>query len=442
MRKPISVFDVLRQDSPRKSFVSNRFSALARDPSPAPEQFRNRTNSVKRKEPEGPSFAAVASGGISAPEPINDGLATELSTEIATVNSVCDKVAKDIEKTEADPAVIAVFNGILEAVRGISSVQTKIVANMQPKSEPVPVYTGTIPKRPRGTTATQAIGTGTGAGTVAGTSTGIKPAGRNDAATPIPVIEYQSEIETVDPKIQKFRDAIHDAERSTLVFNLDMGRVPVLNKETMSKRATLALSAMAAKVCRDAGTGNGTRPSQEAMETIDDVLSVVENMELYGKETRTYKHPSDELSGSFCTVPVRYEFHDPATKFRAEKVLRKMCGAQCTTPYPLMVRECVKQIVTVVKNRYPDNFVRVNVDTRNMVFKVARKPPKDAPNPKWQYRDEHVPIPDLALDLTLRKVPANFKLDIPATPQKSRSRSASNDMEVAAGSPGPQQNEF
>jgi hypothetical protein len=77
-----------------------------------------------------------------------------------------------------------------------------------------------------------------------------------------------------------------------------------------------------------------------------------------------------------------------------------------------------------------------------MVFKVARKPPKDAPNPKWQYRDEHVPIPDLALDLTLRKVPANFKLDIPATPQKSRSRTASNDMEVAAGSPGPQQKEF
>jgi hypothetical protein len=193
-----------------------------------------------------------------------------------------------------------------------------------------------------------------------------------------------------------------------------------MNKETMSKRATLALSAMAATLDKKSGS-----PTAESVEAIDDVLSMVENMELYGNETKTYKHPSDKLSGAFCTVPVKYEFNSPAIKFKAEKTLRKVCGAQCTTPYPLGVRECIKQIVAVVKNRYPDNFVRVTVDTKNMVFKVARKPPKDAANPKWQYRDENVPIPEMALDLTLRRVPQGFKLDIPVTPNKNRAGSNS-----------------
>jgi hypothetical protein len=209
-----------------------------------------------------------------------------------------------------------------------------------------------------------------------------------------------------------------------------MGRIQVMNKDTMSKRATLALSAMAAKTECKPGKSPSSVPSVESVEALDDVLSMVENMELYGNETKTYKHPSDKLSGAFCTVPVRYEFSTPAIKFKAEKTLRKVCGAQCTTPYPVGVRECIKQIVTVVKNRYPDNFVRVTVDTKNMVFKVARKPPKDAPVSKWQYRDEHVLIPAMALDLTLKKVPLNFKLDIPATPQKKRASTGSVDMET------------
>jgi hypothetical protein len=104
----------------------------------------------------------------------------------------------------------------------------------------------------------------------------------------------------------------------------------------------MALSAMAAKLDKN----TGTTPTTESVEAIDDVLSMVENMEVYGNETKTYKHPSD---GAFCTVPVKYEFETPAIKFKAEKVLRKVCGAQCTTPYPVGVRECIKQIVTVVK---------------------------------------------------------------------------------------------
>jgi hypothetical protein len=52
--------------------------------------------------------------------------------------------------------------------------------------------------------------------------------------------------EDEDPEKKNFRDAVKAAESSTLVFNLNMGRVPIMNKETMKTKATLALTSMAA----------------------------------------------------------------------------------------------------------------------------------------------------------------------------------------------------
>jgi hypothetical protein len=279
---------------------------------------------------------------------------------------------------QLEPVATTVFNGILEAIKGVSSVQNKIVQNM---AQPVPavknnnsntVSLGAIPKRPRADQPAQDS-----------SASLALPAQVPVSNSPLPVIvtpEPQPQSRPIteeERKNNRFRDCIRNAERSTVIFNLDMGRVPVMNKETMSKRATLALSTMAAKIEKQPGT----RPTADAVDVIDDVLSLTTNMELKGNEIRTYNNPQDPLRGSFCTVPVKYEFKDSGIRAKAEKVLRKVCGVNCATPYPVIIRECIKQIVSIVKNRYKDNFVRVTVDTRNMVFKVARKPPDDAPDP-------------------------------------------------------------
>jgi hypothetical protein len=72
------------------------------------------------------------------------------------------------------------------------------------------------------------------------------------------------------------------------------------------------------------------------------------------------------------------------------------------------------------------------IDTKNMCFKVARLPPKESPDPGWHYRKGDIPIPDLALDTTLRRVPQNFRLFIPDSPQKELAPDTVSDMEVAA----------
>jgi hypothetical protein len=85
-----------------------------------------------------------------------------------------------------------------------------------------------------------------------------------------------------------------------------MGRVPTINVDNMSRKATLALTNMAAKV----ENKNSSVPSEETIGIIDDVLGASSGIKFYGTTTKTYKNSRDELSGSFCTVPVRYEFKE------------------------------------------------------------------------------------------------------------------------------------
>jgi hypothetical protein len=353
---------------------------------------------------------------------------------------------------------VPIFGVIAETLKGVSKVQKMIVAkiggNQEPPREGGFVSLGAIPKKARPmhsdhlvTTTPQesrAAGAGAGTGARLGSSQSVNNTVRCDTAAKggkgnsnvgkqnagpgpvtnkgkqnlsVPVIDlasrdreffYDDEDEcTVEEK--RFKEAIREAEKSTLIFNLDMGRVPVMNKETMSKRASLALANMAANKEKK----NGPVPSADTVESLDDVLSLVNNMEFYGEQTKTYRHPTDKKSGLFCTVPVRYDFKDKDTRFRAEAILRSSCGVQCATPYPVMVKECIRQIVNRVKGSFPDHFVKVTVDTRDMTFKVARKPPKNDPDPGWKYRIGDIPIPNICLDLNMRRVPRDFILPIP-----------------------------
>jgi hypothetical protein len=130
-----------------------------------------------------------------------------------------------------------------------------------------------------------------------------------------PQIHVQKPAETEEEKKhRKFNEAIKDAERSTLCFNLDMGNTPIMNKNSISEKACLALARMAAAV----EGKKGPVPSQDKIEALDDITSLVTNMEFYGSNTKTYTGKGKDGKGkdavSFCTVPVKYQFKDRETK--------------------------------------------------------------------------------------------------------------------------------
>ena len=212
---------------------------------------------------------------------------------------------------------------------------------------------------------------------------------------------------SVPLEVKKFREAVKEAEKSTLVFNLDMGKVPILNQDTMSRRATLALSTMAATV---EGKQSST-PSQEAMAAIEDVLSVTKTVNFFGATTKTYKNTKDTNSGAFCTVPVKYGYKDKDTRIRAETILRNRCKVNCSTPYPPILRECIRKTIDAGKLARPNDFVRVHVDANNFALKLAWRP-RDAST--WIPHDKPIPLPQEALDISAKKIPDGLTiLDLP-----------------------------
>jgi hypothetical protein len=192
-----------------------------------------------------------------------------------------------------------------------------------------------------------------------------------------------------------------------------MGRVPIMNRDTISKKATEALTTMAAKNEKDNKT---SIPSEDTVAAIDDTLSMVTGMEFFGKKTKTYTNPRDkDNSGAFCTIPVKYTFPDKDTRIEAETVLREKCGIQCSTPYPIIVRKCIKQVIDKVKQDYPGDQVKVTVDAHHFGLRVSRRQKKAGESSKdnrWEQFNFNIPLPELALKVNLRKVPENFQLDL------------------------------
>jgi hypothetical protein len=455
MPVPLTASAALKMISPRKNFGAaaapnyNRYTALQREASPAPDDTgRPRSDSVKRKHPEGPSFADIAAKNVPIINTYDvddtDAVIDDLTLDVVKVRSLLDKAAADANELVTDPGTVTVLGTMCEAMRQMCSLQDKLATNqlrirnrcntgnsgqnmLRGNSGPNMTDLGAIHKKVRqdvsqansqrtanvakGSTTGAArnifnasgnnsgIGTGGAGGPRSGSGSGKEPQGL--AGTSSKMADSEP-----DPVKRKFREAIKDSEKSTLVFNLNLGRIPIMNTETMNKRATLALASLAAK--KENLTGSA--PCNDTVEAIDDALSVASNVQFYGKGTKTYRNPKDPLSGLYCTAPVKYDFEDKEIRFAAEKVLRTKCGVNCAVPYPTMVRECVKQIVAEVKKTHPTNFVQVKVDTNKYVFRIARKPPKDDPDPDWKYDYKDVPIPPVAMDLTIRQVPKGFKL--------------------------------
>jgi hypothetical protein len=159
----------------------------------------------------------------------------------------------------------------------------------------------------------------------------------------------------------------------------------------------------------------------------------------------------DPNSGLYCTIPVKYEFESKDDRIRAETVLRDICDVHCATPYPPMIRECIKQIISKVKQEQPNNLVKVTVDINSLAFKVAhRASSKGEGKGNWIHYKQLIPIPESAMDVNIRKIPEGFTLAWPEnsppkspskspgkSPSKSPRKKSSNEMEVTDAPPAP-----
>jgi hypothetical protein len=213
-------------------------------------------------------------------------------------------------------------------------------------------------------------------------------AGKADARAP----RVQSQRRETDPeelKKKKVKQAIIRAERSVTVFDLDLGPVPVLNRDTLSKKVTLLLHERA----QQEGIYKGNPAAAE--EAMDDVLSCA-SIDILGKGSRVFynkKDTCDPRNGKMCTVPIKLTFRDKETRFQAELALKKACKVKCGTPYPKNLRGMLDEFVKSCKPEHPGCFILAKVDAEKLLITARARNDKG-----WKDVNRSVAIPLDILD--------------------------------------------
>ena len=195
-------------------------------------------------------------------------------------------------------------------------------------------------------------------------------------------------------KKKKFISTVREAEKSVLVFGLDLGKVPTMNTGTLARKVTEDITAKASVVD---GKTNG-RPKEDTVAVLEDTLSMMKGMEFFGKVTKPYANKNnadDAANGTFHSLPVKMMFKDKDAKMVAEKVLRSNCKVNCTTPYPIMLRRAIKRTIDSQKVSFPDEFIQVKVDPEAGALKVSRRL-----NGKWTNDTAVIALSEADMDLS------------------------------------------
>jgi hypothetical protein len=174
---------------------------------------------------------------------------------------------------------------------------------------------------------------------------------------------------TPENKTRKLRQAITKAERSVTLFDLDLGSVPVLNRDTLSRKVTLYLHDRA----QSQGIYKGNPTAAE--EAIDDILSCA-TIDILGKGSQTFynkKDNNDSRNGKMCTVPVKLTFRDKSTRFQAELTLKKACKVKCSTPYPKQLRTIMDDLIKECKPANPGCFILAKVDMDKLIVSARAR---------------------------------------------------------------------
>jgi hypothetical protein len=184
---------------------------------------------------------------------------------------------------------------------------------------------------------------------------------------------------------KKIRQEINKAEKTTTVFDLDLGQVPIINKDTLSGKVTRAIHSAAAS-SDEIKKGNYT--AAEAEEILDDVLSCA-TLDFLGnggsKKFYNKAKPHDPRNGTFCTVPTKLTFRTKDERTKAEQTLRKFGKVKCSVPYPKKLRSIIGDIVKKGKQVKPNNYIRVKVDSENLT--VSAHASVQSPSGRWIWED-------------------------------------------------------
>jgi hypothetical protein len=243
-----------------------------------------------------------------------------------------------------------------------------------------------------------------GAGTGTGNAFAKAPPKKGGVAMDAPEASAES----------KMRQTLRDAEKKLVLFNMNLGKAPVMNRDTLARSVAVELGNKVKEGKHDYHIG-------DAEDVIDDVLSC-SKLEFMGTSTRKFfnnKKVDDPRNNVMYTMPVRMEFKDRDVRFQSELSLRKICKVNCSVPYPKNVRVIIDELIKEGKRIRPNSFIRTRVNIDKLTIEAHASVDK-----KWV---------DLGLTKNIMPGPADEVFVPDSQPQSQTGTDNGSDMDLECG---------
>jgi len=209
-----------------------------------------------------------------------------------------------------------------------------------------------------------------------------------------------------------FSTAIRNAEKSVVIYNLNLGQAPLLNPATISAKVTTALiQAAAANI-----TNNDT---SAAGEMVNDLLSQVKGMDLFGKGTKPCKDPKNSsINNSYYTIPVKLTFSNKQVSKHVNEILRQKYKVSTSIPYHRTLKKAMSLAHEKISKLNPGKQVLISLDAAKKCLKPFTRCPPSSGNrsedSSWSSAGNPIQLPLDALNPKLKEISSEFSL--PASP--------------------------
>ena len=207
---------------------------------------------------------------------------------------------------------------------------------------------------------------------------GVKPLSTQQHIPPASNTNRNQKLpETEEMKKRKeLKKAMETAERSTIVFNLNLGTVPTMNKNTLNNNFSHAVLNATNKTSIENKTD-----TNEAKEIVDDMLSCAKEITFPGQATQPYVNDNDPndpmLNKRIHTLPVKLEFETRTQRINFEKTFREKTGLKAAQSIPPSLKKTYKEFSARIRSENPRKWVMVRTNSKKLRLCALMKAGKE-----------------------------------------------------------------
>ena len=204
---------------------------------------------------------------------------------------------------------------------------------------------------------------------------GVKPL--SSAPTPILKERPQKQPESEDVKYRKdLKKTLEVAEKSAVIFNLNLGTVPIMNKDTLNNNFSQAVLNATNKTAAAKETD-----AEESRAVVDDMLSCVKELTFLGQSTKPYVNDNDPtdpmLNQKIHTIPVKVDFETKAERINFERIFKEKTGLKVAQSIPKKIKQVYKDFNNQTPKQNPGKWVIIRIDPSKLCLRALVKSPTD-----------------------------------------------------------------